>query len=86
MALNYSVGPEDGADIVEARREALKRFSRYAAAAPAAMLLLEPHQGHAAQHRGKVNKQTKPRVQGPLGGRGTPVVSNTPAPSSGGYH
>lgn len=33
----------------EDRREALKRFGRYAAAAPTAMLLLEPQRGHAQE-------------------------------------
>jgi hypothetical protein len=31
----------------EARREVLKKFGRYAAVAPTAMLLLEPRQSHA---------------------------------------
>ena len=31
----------------ESRREALKRFGRYAAAAPTAMVLLQPRDGHA---------------------------------------
>ena len=38
-----SGGGEDGT-----RREALKRFGRYAAAAPTAMLLLDPRRAHAA--------------------------------------
>ena len=37
----------------ESRRDALKRFGRYAAAAPTAMLLLEPHQAHAAPKKSK---------------------------------
>jgi hypothetical protein len=31
----------------EARREALKKFGRHAAVAPAVMLLLDPRSGHA---------------------------------------
>jgi hypothetical protein len=31
------------------RREALKRFGRYAAAAPTAMVLLDPREGHAGK-------------------------------------
>ena len=31
----------------KSRRQALKRFGRYAAAAPAAMVLLQPRQGRA---------------------------------------
>jgi hypothetical protein len=34
----------------ESRREALKRFARYAAVAPTTMLLLSPSSGHA-HHR-----------------------------------
>jgi hypothetical protein len=33
----------------EARREVLKRFGRYAAAAPTAMLLLAPREGEAGR-------------------------------------
>lgn len=39
------------ADEDSSRREVLKRFGRYAAAAPAAMLLLGPRSGRA-HHRG----------------------------------
>lgn len=35
----------------ETRREALKRFARYAAAAPTVMVLLQPSEGHAAKRR-----------------------------------
>ena len=35
----------------ETRREALKRFARYAAAAPTVMVLLQPSEGHAARRR-----------------------------------
>jgi hypothetical protein len=50
----------------EARREALKRFGRYAAVAPAAMLLLDPGSGHTypspndnSQGHNKKNKNKK---------------------------
>ena len=36
-----------GGGEIETRREALKRFGRYAAIAPTTMLLLDPRQGHA---------------------------------------
>jgi hypothetical protein len=41
---------EDARTDTEARREALKRFVRYAAVAPTAMLLLDPRSGHAYGH------------------------------------
>ena len=37
----------------QSRREALKRFGRYAAAAPAVMVLLEPREGHAGKSKGR---------------------------------
>ena len=37
----------------ESRRDALKRFGRYAAAAPAVMVLLEPREGHAGKGKGR---------------------------------
>ena len=36
----------------QSRREALKKFGRYAAAAPAAMILLQPRQSHARRRHG----------------------------------
>ena len=36
----------------QSRREALKRFGRYAAAAPTAMVLLQPREGHAGKGNG----------------------------------
>jgi hypothetical protein len=36
----------------QTRREALKRFGRYAAAAPTVMVLLQPSVGHAGGRRG----------------------------------
>lgn len=35
------------------RREALKRFGRYAAAAPTVVMLLQPSEGHARQGNGR---------------------------------
>ena len=60
-------------EAMEARRKLLKQFGRYAAAAPAAMLLLEPYESQAAQ-RGKQPPRKKPRP------------GKAPAPSRGGYH
>ena len=37
----------------QCRREALKKFARYAAAAPAAMVLLEPRESLAKKRKGK---------------------------------
>jgi hypothetical protein len=37
----------------QSRREALKRFGRYAAAAPTAMVLLQPREGHARKDNGR---------------------------------
>lgn len=37
----------------QSRREALKKFGRYAAAAPVAMVLLMPDEGHADRRRGR---------------------------------
>jgi hypothetical protein len=36
----------------QSRREALKKFGRYAAAAPAAMVLLQPRYSYAGKRRG----------------------------------
>jgi hypothetical protein len=47
--------------VSRSRREALKRFGRYAAAAPAAMILLQPNEGHAGQRRGG---RPRPRRRG----------------------
>jgi hypothetical protein len=43
---------EAHAPINQSRREALKRFGRYAAAAPAAMILLQAREGHAGKGKG----------------------------------
>jgi hypothetical protein len=37
----------------QSRREALKKFGRYAAAVPAAMILLQPSVSHADRDRGR---------------------------------
>ena len=37
----------------QSRREALKRFGRYAAAAPAVIVLLQPSVGHAGRGKGR---------------------------------
>ena len=47
MKERLSGNPAERGAADETRREALKRFGRYAAAAPTAMLLLDPRQGHA---------------------------------------
>ena len=80
MSRNYSDKLEGGAGTIEARREALKQFSRYVAAAPAAMLLLEPHESHAAQRRGKSGKNEK------NGKNGNSSQSGNASPRAGGYH
>ena len=77
MSRNYSDKLEGGAGTIEARREALKQFSR---SAPAAMLLLEPHESHAAQRRGKSGKNGK------NGKNGNNSQSGNASPRAGGYH
>lgn len=47
MDHNSNDKSQAGTDTGEARRAALKRFGRYAAAAPAAMVLLDAHESHA---------------------------------------
>ncbi len=37
--------------VSQQRREALKKFGRYAALAPTVMVLLEPSEGHAGRRR-----------------------------------
>jgi hypothetical protein len=37
----------------QSRREALKKFGRYAAVAPTVMVLLEPRESHAGKGRGR---------------------------------
>lgn len=36
----------------QSRRQVLKKFGRYAAAAPTAMILLQPREGHAGKGKG----------------------------------
>ena len=38
----------------QSRREALKKFGRYAAAAPTLMVLLEPRESHAGMRNGRM--------------------------------
>ena len=52
MAHNLNDKPEAVTDASEARRAALKRFGRFAAAAPAAMVLLDAHDSHAGGRKG----------------------------------
>ena len=52
------VAASDGL-IDDSRREALKRFARYAAAAPATMVLLQPSESHAGPKTAK--KPKRPR-------------------------
>jgi hypothetical protein len=56
----------------QSRREALKKFGRYAAAAPAAMILLQPSVSHADLFRGsgKGGKWGKRGKGGKWGKRG----------------
>lgn len=51
----------------QSRREALRRFGRYAAAAPTAMILLEPREG-AAAGKGRALGRGKGRGWGKGGG------------------
>ena len=46
-------------DASQSRREALKKFGRYAAAAPTAMVLLQPSESHAGK-----GKKSKPGKRG----------------------
>jgi hypothetical protein len=55
----------------QSRREALKRFGRYAAAAPAAMVLLQPRASHAGKSGGRGNSSRgRGWVRGPGKGGG----------------
>jgi hypothetical protein len=57
-----SMDEVSGSPASQSRREALKTFGRYAAAAPTAMVLLEPRESHAGKRNG--------RGRGRKGGRG----------------
>jgi hypothetical protein len=50
----------------QSRREALKKFGRYAAAAPTAMVLLQPRESHAGKKNrgGKSHRGGKSRRKG----------------------
>lgn len=63
----------------EFRREALKRFGRYAAAAPTAMLLLTPRQGDA--HHKDWHNPPGHAKKGPFGKK-----KRRPSAGGGGYH
>jgi hypothetical protein len=52
-----SMDEVSGSPASQSRREALKKFGRYAAAAPTAMVLLEPRESHAG--KGKKSKRGK---------------------------
>jgi hypothetical protein len=45
---NFPEGPTS-----QSRREALKKFGRYAAIAPTVMVLLEPRESHAGKGKGR---------------------------------
>ena len=59
-----SIDEVPGSLASQSRREALKKFGRYAAAAPTAMVLLEPRESLAG--KGKKSKRDK---RGKGGGR-----------------
>ena len=48
-----SMGNLSESQASQSRREALKKFGRYAAAAPTVMVLLEPREGHARKGKGQ---------------------------------
>ena len=52
----------------QSRREALKRFGRYAAAAPTAMILLQPRDGYAGRGKGKGRGRGGKKGKGGRGG------------------
>jgi hypothetical protein len=52
-----SIDEVSGSLTSQSRREALKKFGRYAAAAPTAMVLLQPRESHAG--KGKRSKRGK---------------------------
>jgi hypothetical protein len=52
-----NIAAPDG--INDSRREALKRFARYAAAAPTTMILLQPSESHAGPKKAKKPKKPK---------------------------
>jgi hypothetical protein len=48
----------------QSRRETLKRFGRYAAVAPTAMMLLQPLESHAGRKAGRKNAFGRKRGRG----------------------
>jgi hypothetical protein len=50
--------------IDQSRREALKMFGRYAAAAPAAMVLLQARESHAGKAKGRGKRKSKGKGKG----------------------
>jgi hypothetical protein len=48
-----SMGNFPDSPISQSRREALKKFGRYAAVAPTVMVLLEPRESYAGKGKGK---------------------------------
>ena len=48
-----SMDEVSGRPASQSRREALKKFGRYAAAAPTAMVLLESRESHAGKRNGR---------------------------------
>ena len=69
MKERLSGNPAERGAADETRREALKRFGRYAAAAPTAMLLLDPRPGRA-HHRAWHNPPGPLNPNNPNNGRG----------------
>jgi len=59
----HELSPADGATN-QSRREALKRFGRYAAAAPTAMLLLQPRESLAGKGKAKGRGKSYRKGQG----------------------
>jgi hypothetical protein len=59
LDLPPAAGPAD-----QSRREALKVFGRYAAAAPAAMVLLQARESHAGKAKGRGKGRGKGKKKG----------------------
>ena len=68
-----SMDEVSGSPASQSRREALKKFGRYAAAAPTAMVLLEPRESHAGQAQWPRGRQEGPRT-GQREGRRQPLL------------
>jgi hypothetical protein len=47
-----SVDEDSDRPVSQEKREALKKFARYAALAPTVVVLLQPHEGQAGRSRG----------------------------------